>query len=302
MENLTTELSNERIAITPKQSPTPTGEQKDEEENLKYVEEFLTLPERARIQNNNVELPKVLGKFLVIQGYIKNIAIHQEGWDFQYDSQNNTIYISEEEMPQTIWRDFTFRKQTKLEDGQAEPLGPMHSMYNRNGRKNELGTYRFLHETCYAYQDYLKNKESTERNFDPKEYYNNAVEGTIDTTFTKLLSFCYLKRKKLHEKFNVTRGLSTWGNSVSYNYGENEGILNQNSEYATRALKDANELVTMYLWNPRFFETYTTYLHTNPQVQLYKKGLLKLKEEETNYLVDLVKIFVEEMKENIEKS
>ena len=306
MEKSTTELLDETIVISPGQFSAPEAEQKDKEEILKYVSAFLTLPERARTENDNIELPKALGEFLVEQEYNKNIAMHYESWVFGYNSENKTIYISKEEMPQTTWRDFTFRKQTTLEsrDGEEprnEPLGPVHPIYNSNGGENELKVYRFLHETIYAYQEYLKDSESAKRKLDPKYYYENAVNQIIDTPFAKLFSFCYLKRKNNYERINVIRGLSTWGNIEDYNYEDNEEIPNQNSEHASRALKDANELITMYLWNPKYFETYMNYLSPAPNAGelLYKKGLLKLKKEEACHLGDLVNILVEDMKESI---
>lgn len=301
MEKSTTELLDQTIAIVPGQLSAPEANQKNKEEILQDVRAFLTLPKKAKIENDNIELPKALGEFLVEQEYIKNIAMHNESWVFEYNSESKTIYISEEEMPQTIWRDFTFRKQTELEDGTREPLGPVHPIYNSNGGENELKVYRFLHATVHAHQEYLKDSESAKRKLDSKDYYEDSVKERINTPFTKLFSFCYSKRKNNYDRISVVRGLTTWGNVQDYNHKVNEEILNQNSEHATRALKDANELITMYLWNPKYFETYINYLSPPLKTEelLYKKGLLKVKQEESYYLEDLVKILVEDMKKSI---
>ena len=299
MENITTELlqEEEEIVIPPGRFSVPTQE-KSKEEILEHVKTFLTLPKRAETENQDKDLPKALGEFLVHQEYIKNIGMHEESWVFEYNSENRTIYISEEEIPSTTWRDFFFRKQTTLEE--ATELFPMHPIYTPEGEKDELDIYRFLHETSHAYQEYLKDKESAENNFPPKHYFDNAVKEKITTPFAKLFSFCYSKRKKNFEKNSIIRGLSTWGGIQHYQYGENEEIKNQNSEHAVRSLEDANELVTMFLWHRKYFETYLKYLQDNFPTELYKRNLTKLEEEETEFLRDNVENLIEDMKKEIQ--
>ncbi len=296
MENLNSENLEERIAIPVGQFSNPIEDGMGRKELLKNVCAFLTIPERVQVENRDIELPKALGVFLIEQNYIRNISLLEESWTFKYDSENKNIYIAQEEMPEKIWRDFIFRKQTLLENGSSEPLGPKHSIYNYNGNKDELDIYCFLHETSHAYQEYLKDKESLERNLNPRYYYENAVNKKIRTPFSELFSFCYNKRKEIHNKYNIVRGLSTWGRVENYKYGKNDEIPNQNSEHAARALEDSNELLTMYLWHPKYFDSYINHLSNSPKNEIYKKGLARIDEKESEFLKDIIHLLIEEMK------
>ncbi len=244
---------------------------------VKTVTEFLTLPKRAEIENKNGELPKDLGNFLIETGDIKDVVIDNETWEFKYNCQEKTISISQEEMPANIWRDFVFRKQTTLKSGASESLFPMHPMYNGNSQKNDLEIYRFLQQTVNAYQGYLKNKES-------------SVSTQQHSPYSNLFTFCYSKRKTIAEKISVVRGLSTWGSIQN-----DENIQNQ----SIRALKDVNELITIYLWNPQYFDSYIDYLNTNQTLQLYKKHLVKIDDYEAKYIKENTVMLITDMKKDI---
>ncbi len=249
-------------------------EAETKEDLIKTVEEFLTLPKRAEIENNDGELPKKLGRFLVERGYIKNVAIDNESWEFKYESEEKIIYISQEEMPPSIWRDYAFRKQTTLESGRSDSLFPMHPMYNGDSEKNDLDIYRFLQQTVSAYQEYLKDKES------------------LHTPYSKLFTLCYTKRKGKKDKYSVIRGFSTWGSM------ENEEDI-QDERF--RASRDVNELLTIYLWNPKYFDSYINYLKTNATTELYKKGLVKIDKYEAEDIKEIVTDIIAEMKEEIKQ-
>ncbi len=287
------ELEDEERIIIPRESFESTSQEYSKDELHDLIQTNLVLPERACMENEKTDLAQKLGYLLVEEEYIKGMGVKEDGWEFEYDGEKKTIFVSEQEMPLDIWRDYMFRKQMEGKDGEKHSFFPMHPMYSRNGDEREIYAYRFLYAIGSAYQEYLRDKESTEFAIGSEEYYDEAVKESIDTPFAKLFNYCYKKRRKSSEKDLIPRGLSAWGNIEKYNSEENEGVQNKNSEFAIRALKDTNEFIAMYLWNPKYFEAYADYLVENWKVNLYKKGLLKIGEEEGEFIKNSVRSLLE---------
>ena len=272
---------------------------KDTKKIKEKVREKLDVPLKASEGDENREMEKLLGMFLVENGYIKEIEKRDKDWGFVYRSVTRNIAISEKEMPHAKWEHCIFKmgvnKKTKEE------------LFPKPGKETEK--YRFLHEANHAYQEYLCHKESPD---DPKCWYEKSLGNEIDSCYAKLFNFCFFKRmeeeENRKEKEKKERGLSVWGNV--WKYGEKGEVPNRESEIATRAQEDANELVTMFIWHPDYFRSYMDYLslnHENPEVRerevtredLERKGLLSLSKEEVAYLEELVRGYVNEMKSNI---
>jgi len=271
------------------------------EEIKKRVEEKLDVPRKALEGDENKEIERMLGFFLIEKGYIAGVEEKDDDWSFVYQSTTRSIAISEKEMPHEKWEKCIFKMgiNQKTEENLFPSPGP------------ETEKYRFLHEANHAYQEYLCFKESGEN---PKEWHQKSLEGEIDSCYGKLFNFCFYKRMEDDEKEGKRKesekGLSVWGNASNYDYLSDEEIPNRESEIAVRAQEDANELVTMFLWHPEYFRAYLDYLslnHENPQVRekeitkedLEKRGLIRISKEEADYLKRLVSLYVEEMKKNI---
>ena len=253
-------------------------------EVYEYIESFLTLPERISETNENKNLPKNLGDFLVNNGFIKGVAMWKGSWGFKYNSVDKKISIAEREMSKENYEYYIFR----LGNAQnGESLSPKQG--------DETDQYRFLHETGHAYQDYLVNKESSENNFDSLSWYNKAVEGNNDSTFSMLFKLCFEIRKA-----NENKGLSTWGNVPDY-----ENIDVKNNRVAVKALEDANELVVMQLWHPKYLDTFLDYLALKingyNETSLEKDKLTKISLNTRQILKEIIELYIEEMKINIEK-
>lgn len=196
------------------------------------------MPEKRNEGNEDHELAKQLGDFLVDQEYIKAIDIWRGSWGCKYE--NRKIYINDHQMPAAAYNYYIFRLGETLET--QKPLFPEAG--------EEADQYRFLHETSHAYQEYLQAKESPDN---PYRWCDRVIsEGNehIDSNLSLLFKYCYKKR---HD--NPGKGLSTWGNVPDYN-----NIEDLRSQNATRAIEDANELVTMYLWHPEYLDTYLSYI------------------------------------------
>jgi hypothetical protein len=135
----------------------------------------------------------------------------------------------------------------------------------------------------------LTNKENPNN---PNQWYTKASNDEIDSNYAILWNFCFKKRQQ------GGKGLSTWGNVPDYN-----SIQNPQSQTAIRAIEDANELVTMYLWNPKYFETFLDYLSGNisgyGDSELENDNLAKISNTEKEVLVSLIEEYVDEMKKNI---
>jgi hypothetical protein len=271
------------------------------EELIKRIEENLTVPEKAEHGDENKEIEKKLGAFLAKEGYIKGVDINCENWGYLYCSDKRKIFVSELGMPHLKWEHCIFKMGTNEETNE--------NFFPSPGTETEK--YRFLHEANHAYQDFLCVCESPEN---PKEWYQKSLEGKIDSVYSELFNFCFHKRAEEDtekgEKKDMERGLSIWGNAPNYNYKEKNSIPNRASELAVRAQEDANELVTMYLWHPNYFNTYLDYLSLNhnrheirelelTREDLEKKGLLRISKEEAEYLKEVVSSYIREMKKNI---
>ena len=249
-----------------------------------HIESFLTLPKRISETNENKNLPKNLGNFLVDKDFIKEIDMWKGSWGFKYNSENKKISIAEREMSKENYEYYIFRL-GKDQNGE--------SLFPKQG--DETNQYRFLHETSHAYQNYLIEKESLEKNTDPLSWYNQAIQGDDDSTFSLLFKVCYARRQ-----INENRGLSTWGNVPDY-----ESIDIKNNRIGMKAIEDANELVTMQLWHPKYLETFLDYLSLEiegyNEANLERDKLAKITPNTRQALKGIVELYVEEMRINVEK-
>lgn len=235
------------------------------------LSDFLSLPER--IKHIDFSLPQKLGNFLVDQNLIQGIGVWTNSWGFKYE--NRKIYIAGDKMPDKQYTYYIFR--LGIDPETREPLFP---------NPNETDQYRFLHETSHAYQEYLTIKENPNN---PDQWYTKASNNEIDSNYAILWNFCFKKR------LQGGKGLSTWGNVPDYN-----SIQNPQSQAAIRAIEDVNELVTMYLWHPKYFETFLDYLSGNisgyGDSELENDKLAKISKNEKEALASLIKDYVDEMK------
>jgi len=274
---------------------------KDKEKIKKRIKELLDVPQKAVEGDWNTDIERRLGFFLVEKGYIKGVEKRDKDWGFMYHSITKRIAISKKEMPHTKWEQCIFKM--GINEKTKENLFPS------PGKETEK--YRFLHEANHAYQDYLCFLESPE---DPGSWYQKSLEGEIMSCYGNLFVFCFQKRmqgdEEEGEKRKKEKGISVWGNAPNYNHKEDKEIPNRASEVAVRAQEDANELVTMFLWHPDYFNIYMDYLslnHDNYQIRekeltkedLEKGGLVEISKEEAGYLRELVVSYVEEMKKKI---
>ncbi len=153
---------------------------------------------------------------------------------------------------------------------------------------DETDQYRFLHETSHAYQDYLMNKES---NGEKDKWYDKVINREINSIFGILFEYCYKKRREQNS------GLSTWGNVPDYNN------VSEPSQSAVRAIEDANELITMYLWNPKYLDIFLDYVSCNidgfNEENIRNDGLSKITQQERSRLKQLIQEYIKEMKQNI---
>ncbi len=249
-----------------------------------YVESFLTLPKRISETNENKSLPKNLGNFLADKDFIKEIDMWKGSWGFKYNFENKKISIANREMSKENYEYYIFRL-GKDQNGE--------SLFPKQG--DEANQYRFLHETSHAYQNYLIAKESSEKNIDPLSWYNQAIQEDDNSTFSLLFKVCYTRRQ-----INENKGLSTWGNVPDY-----ESIDNKNNRIGMKAVEDANELITMQLWHPKYLETFLDYLSLDiegfDETSLEQDGLTKISQNTKQSLKGIVELYVEEMKINMER-
>ncbi len=248
-------------------------------ETKKIVNTFLELPERICSGNQEKDIPRQLGIFLVDREYIKGVDCWKNSWGFKYDSRNRNISISEKEMSEESYNYYVFRLG---KDANGEPLYPQ--------KGTETDAYRFLHETSHAYQDFLIDKDGA------SNWHDKAIKGEVDSIFSLLFGYCYQKRIN-----NPGKGLSTWGNVPDYN-----SIENKNNQNVIRAVEDANELVTMCLWNQKYFETFLDYLSLSipgyDVSSLEADKLAIISNDEKEALNVAVQLYIKEMKKNIAES
>lgn len=256
----------------------------NKKEIFTYIDSFLTLPERISSNNEDKDIPRELGNFLVESDFIKEVGILKNSWGFMYSKDTKKISIADKEMSTESYNYYIFRLG---KDEKGENLFPKFG--------DETDQYRFLHETCHAYQDYLVNKESTDKNLSQLSWYNNAVNSKNDSTFSILFKLCYEIRKN-----NENKGLSTWGNVPDYNSIEGEA-----NRIAMRALEDSNELITMKLWNSKYLDTFLDYVSLNIQgyneASLNQDNLVKIANNTKILIKQIVDLYIEEMKNNINK-
>ncbi len=273
----------------------------EHKEDLKRaIRNFLDVPRKARAGDENGDIERKLGDFLVERERIKGVGERSEDWGFVYYSITCKIFVSEKEMPHNKWEDCIFKMGVNTETGE--------SLFPEPGA--ETDKYRFLHEANHAYQDYLCSKESPK---EPALFYQKCLNNEIVSSYADLFRFCFRKRKEekiSNKEGSPVKGLSVWGNAPNYKHQGNEGIPNEDSEIAIRAQEDANELVTMFLWHPEYFNMYLAYIsldHDNFKVRekeltkedLERKGLIKLSKEEAALLKKMVDSYVREMKEDL---
>lgn len=250
----------------------------DPRETNKYeTDTYLDLPEKTRTENKEKGLAKKLGQFLADKDFINQIKMWSGSWGFKYE--NKDIYVSEKPMPDSEYHRYIIELGKNI---RGENLFP--------NQGDETDQYRFLHETSHAYQDYLIDQESPE---DPNLWHDKAIKGEIDSTFAFLFKYCYQKRTN-----NPGKGLSTWGNVPDYN-----SIPDLRNQNAKRAIEDANELVTMYLWNPKYLDAYLDYLSLNingiNETDLNNDKLIKISDENKENIKEVIGWYIEEMKEKL---
>jgi hypothetical protein len=269
-ESISENMRNENLPLK-----VPEGKFASPERDLELkrnVAAFLQTPERLKHEESN--LPIQLGSFLVEKGFIRSIDVWRGSWGFKYEDKK--VYLSDTPMPEAAYNYFIFRLGKDNKTGQ--PLYPS---------KSESDQYRFLHETCHAYQDFLTSTESSDN---PDLWYDKAHKNNIDSTYAILFNYCLNKRLNSQGK-----GLSTWGNISDYNNYEAA------TQQVARAIEDANELVTMYLWNPRYFETFLDYVAGDipgfSENDLVNDGLTKISKSEKENLKKLIQMYVEEMRD-----
>ncbi len=173
-----------------KRSISYENKSEEEQEKLekfkKIVGNWLTLPEKAKEENPDEDLPKKLGDFLVEKKVINKIDAWRGSWGFKYEE--GTIYISENPIPENAKNYYIFRMPSELSDGREVNLFPE--------KEKEIDVYRFLHETSHAYQEYLMKKESPD---DPGRWYGRALsegDSKIDSNLGLLFEFCKEKREQ----------------------------------------------------------------------------------------------------------
>lgn len=259
-------------------------QKKQKEELQKNVDGFLTLPDKRGGGNPDKDLAKKLGSFLVNRGYIAAIDMWIGSWGCKYG--NKKISINEYPMPEKEYEYYIFRLGTDVATGKQ--------LFPENG--DETDQYRFLHETSHAYQQYLVDTESPDN---PRMWYDRVLQegtGKIKSVFGLLFEYCYKKRRE-----NINKGLSTWGNVPDYNC-----VQDPSSQAAVRAIEDANELITMYLWNPQYLDTFFKYLSGNipgyDDQSLQEDRLSKISENERDALRLIVEEYIQEMKREMSRS
>lgn len=139
----------------------------------------------------------------------------------------------------------------------------------------------------------LLTKKVKKNNINSINWHNKAVAEELDSNFSLLFRFCYENRKN-----NPGKGLSTWGNVPDYN-----NITNLNIQNAIRAIEDANEMVTMYMWHPDYFKTFLNYVSLNipdyKESDLNKDKFTKISDQTSLSLKTLLEMYIDEMKMEI---
>lgn len=237
------------------------------------LDAYLRVPERLNEFGQNNFLP-YLGKFLTEKGYIKKIDVWRGSWGFGYIPNEGKILINDLPMSKNSYNYLIFRLGESSNTG--EYLFPT---------EKETDQYRMIHEVSHAFQSYLVEKERG----DETEWLLDAVSGTSQTTFSKLVAICYKFREN-----SPKEGLTTFGNQVDY-----DRIKNPMKQLLTRSFEDANELVTLSLWHPEYFETFLKYLNLNipnyTQANLDEDGLVRIDDITRNELKRLVINYITEM-------
>ncbi|MEI7792364.1 MAG: hypothetical protein WCI57_02675 [Candidatus Berkelbacteria bacterium] len=249
----------------------------EQSELEKTVHAFLTLPSKRDYDNPNVNLPDELGQFLVDKKYITAVEENDNWW---YKYEDGEISCGRTPMNRAQYDAYIVQLGVRPDTG--EPIWPT--------TNNDLAKYRFLHETGHAYQEYLSNEES---GGNIPRWLGAASEHKVDSNYGILFDSCYQRRN-----MDKSIGLSTWGN-VS-NYAEDP-----ETEVVARALEDANELVTMYLWNPGYLKIFLQYLcgelDDYGDDDLRKDRLRKITPEEKDAFFELVENYVDEIKDDVKR-
>jgi hypothetical protein len=239
------------------------------------IDKYLDIPERINLQKTN-NLGKEIALFLARKGKIENVKTWRGSWGFKWESKEKAIYRSERPMPPEMYDKYVILLGKDEKSG--EPLWPQPS---------EIDKYRFLHEVGHAYQDYQIEKDGS-----GERWYDRAVKGEIDSYFGILFGYCYDLRTK-----NSGKGLSTWGSQSDYS---NLDLMQRN---AVGALEDVNELATMYLWHPKYFETHMKYLAQEipgyGRESLDRDNLTPINSDIKDLLIEAVTGYMAEAKESI---
>ncbi len=225
------------------------------------------------------QIGKDLANRLTDENLISEVKTWKGSWGYMYDPSTKSIYLSQYPMPEWAYDRYVIMLGT---DSQDNPLWP---------QRDEMDQYRFLHEVSHAYQYYLVREEAgIEKG---QQIPSNGAEIGTESTFGELLDICHSVRKH----FNGSKGLTTWGSQADY-----DSIQPKEEEIRKRTIEDANELVTMYLWNPFYFYKVMEYLAGEipgyTEQSLHQDRLALITPYAKQKISRLVNNYVSEMKKN----
>lgn len=211
--------------------------------------------------------------------------------------KDGAIYLNENPMEYSLYKHYVFND--------PQNLKPSYEKWDN---------YRFVHELSHSYQGMQMDKDiSTLSSLNMQDIngwaYNmrilgqdrvnlterefRASYGDIEiSNYAKLFGYCYYLREK-YKHLADHRYLTTFANQLDYR------SESQEVRYHLGAIEDANELVTMFLWNPNYFMSYMNYLSGEiPNYNRYKQvdNLITISLAEKNKIIDLVREYVKEMK------
>ena len=206
-----------------------------------------------------------------------------------YAPENNTIYLNELPMPISFYNNHIYQDSRNL----APSL-------------EKIDHYRFIHESSHAYQniqmhqDFLNPKmiETGVTNVDRWEGLLENSKAELEAAdlydslsdYGKLYHYAYHLRLSRGE--NNQNNLSTFASQPDYS--GYSGVERRR----LAACEDANELVTMFLWNPWYFTSYLALLKDNHANSLQFKSqarLTTITEAEEGQLFEIVLTYIQNL-------
>lgn len=204
-----------------------------------------------------------------------------------YAPSNNTIYLNELPMPRTFYNSHIYQ-----DSGNLAPT------------LERIDHYRFIHESGHAYQNIqmhadFRNPKMIEAGATTEETWERLMELSKEelkaadlydslSDYGKLYHFAYHLR--LSKGINNNNNLSTFASQPDYaRYSEVE-------KRKLAACEDANELVTMFLWNPKYFTNYLALLKSNNYSAFKSQGrLTTISEAEEAELFEIVLTYIQNL-------